>query len=183
MSLLPASATASRPIKLPFPDRLRFILRPAVSLAIVVLAILALTLLFQVRFLKTALEEKDSTDRAIGEARELLKLNVDMETGLRGFQYTGKTVFLQPYREAEQVVDSKFAALDQLVRDDPSQKTQLANIRDSFEQWKLLAESAIARRADDSIHDSEEDRYEQTLERKASMDTIRARYAAFDSGE
>jgi len=183
MSLLPASATASRPIKLPFPDRLRFILRPAVSLAIVVLAILTLTLLFQVRFLKTALEEKDSTDRAIGEARELLKLNVDMETGLRGFQYTGKTVFLQPYREAEQVVDSKFAALDQLVRDDPSQKTQLANIRDSFEQWKLLAASAIARRADDSIHDSEEDRYEQTLERKASMDTIRARYAAFDSGE
>jgi PAS domain S-box-containing protein len=113
----------------------------------------------------------------------LLKLNIDMETGLRGFQYTGRAEFLQPYKEAAQVVDSKFAALDRLVSNDSSQEAQLASIYGSFEQWKLLAESAIARRADASIRDSEEYRYEQTLKRKASMDKIRVRYAVFDSSE
>ena len=164
-------------------NKFRILPRPAALLSIAVMAVLTSTLVFQVQFLKTALLGEGNTDRAIGGARELLKLNVDMETGLRGFQYTGRTEFLQPYREAEQVVDSEFAALDQLVSSDPSQKAQLASIRGSFEQWKLLATSAIARRTDDSIHDSEEDRYEQTLERKASMDRIRAKYAFFDSGE
>jgi PAS domain S-box-containing protein len=147
------------------------------------MAILASTLLFQVLFLRAALQGVDRTHRIISEEQELLKLNVDMETGLRGFQYTGRAEFLQPYREAAQVVDAKFAALNQLVSDSPSQRAQLASIRGSFEQWKLQAESAIARRADSSIRDSDEHRYDQTLQAKASMDAIRAKYAAFDSDE
>jgi PAS domain S-box-containing protein len=163
--------------------RLRALPGLAATLPIVAVAILASALLFQVLFLRTALEGKDHTDYVIGEVRDLLKLNVDMETGLRGFQYTGRSEFLQPYREAAQVVDSKFAALERLVSDDPSREAQLASIRGNFERWKLLGSRAIARRTDDSNHDSEDDRYHQELERKASMDKIRAEYAVFDSGE
>src|SRR5580658_7068395 len=126
----------------------------AAAVPIVVLAILSTTVLFQVRFLRAAFQGEDHVDRVIGGERELLKLNIDMETGLRGFQYTGSVEFLQPYREAAQVVDSKFAALDRLVSRDPSQEAQLASIHGSFEQWKVLAASAIARRVDHSIHDS-----------------------------
>jgi len=49
--------------------------------------------------------------------RELIKLTIDMETGVRGYQNTGRTEFLQPYNDAAPVIDSKFAALTQLVSD------------------------------------------------------------------
>jgi PAS domain S-box-containing protein len=174
---------ATRLIDLRFLNKFRVSLHPAAALPIVTVAILASMLLFQVLFLRAALQGEDHTDYVIGEERELLTMNVDMETGLRGFQYTGRTEFLQPYREAAQVIDSKFAALDRLISDDPFQEAQLASIRGSFEQWKLLAANAMARRADGSIYDSEEERYHPALERKASMDKIRVQYVVFDSGE
>jgi len=106
-----------------------------------------------------------------------------METGLRGYQYTGRVEILQPYTEAARVVDSRFAALGGLVADDASQRDELAVIRSSPGQWRLLATTAIVRRADHSIHDSDAMRYNQTLASKASMDVIRAQYEAFISGE
>ena len=163
-------------------NRIRASLRPATALPIVAMAILASTLPFQFQLLRSALQGDRHTDQVIGGERELLQLNVDMETGLRGFQYTGSDEFLQPYRDAAQVIDAKFAVLDQLLSNDPSQRAQLAGIRSSFEQWKLLAVSAIARHAGDSIPDVADD-YEQTFERKVSMDMIRGKYAVFDSDE
>jgi PAS domain S-box-containing protein len=153
-----------------------------VAAPIVAMAILA-SVVLEMRSLGTAMRRVDHTGQVIGADRELLKLTLDMETGLRGFQYTGRAQFLQPYTEAARIVDSKFAALDQVVSDDPSQRSELASIRTAFEQWRVLAASAIARRADNSIHDSEELRYEQTLERKESMDAIRAQHEAFDASE
>ena len=181
MSLI--ASPAARLIHRIIHDKFRVSLRPAVALPIAALAILASMLMFQVRFLRNALLEEKLVDRAVSGGRELLKLNVDMETGLRGYQYTGRAEFLQPYREAEQVVDPKFTALDRLLSNDPTREAQFAGIRGSFEQWKVLATVAIARRADNSIHDSDDLRYEQTHERKVLMDGIRAQYAAFDSGE
>jgi PAS domain S-box-containing protein len=181
MSLLPNST--ARLIHRIAQNVFRVSVRPAAALPIVAVAILVSTLVFQALFLRTSLQEEDHTDYVIGGERELLRMNVDMETGLRGFQYTGRAEFLQPYREAAQVVDSKFAALDRLISDDPSQEAQLASIRGNFEQWNLLAVSAIARRSDDSTYDSEEDLYHLALERKVSMDEIRAKYAVFDSSE
>jgi PAS domain S-box-containing protein len=158
-------------------------LHSAGALPIVALAILASALLWEIRSLRTAQQKVEFTNQVVDAERDLLKLNLDMETGLRGFQYTSRTEFLQPYREAAQVVDSKFAALNQFVSDDPSQEAQFTSIRGSFEDWWQLATSAIARRSDDSIHDSVEERYHQTLERKQLMDRIRAKYAIFDSRE
>jgi PAS domain S-box-containing protein len=175
--------TATRLINRIVREKFTVSLRPTVAIPIVAVAILASTLLIQVLFLRAALKKEDHINAVIGAERELLLLNVDMETGLRGFQYTGRTEFLQPYREAAQVVASKFVALDRIVSEDPSEEAQVSSIRGSFEQWKLLAASAIARRADNSIHDSEADRYNQTLERKTLMDQIRSKYATFDSGE
>jgi len=177
------TGAAARLIHRTVPNRLRVSLLPTIALPIVAMAILASSLVFQVLSLRTALQRVDHAQRVIGEEQELLKLNVDMETGLRGFQYTGRGEFLQPYREAAQVVDSKFATFGRLVSGDPSQEAQVASIHASFEQWEMLALTAIARRADNSIRDSDEDRYDQTHELKALMDKIRAQHAVFDSGE
>jgi len=70
----------------------RFIVsvHPTVATLIIAVAILASTLLFQAIFLRAALRMEDRANDIIGAERELLALNVDMETGLRGFQYTGR---------------------------------------------------------------------------------------------
>jgi len=165
-------------------DKNKFKLSLKLVLApIAVTVVLAIAVLLEVRFLRTALDGVDHSDQVISADRQLIKLNLDMETGLRGFQYTGREVFLQPYTEAAGVVDRKFATLAELVSGDPTQRAQLASIRAGFEQWRLLTASAIARRADHAIHDSEEVRYEQALERKGSMDAIRALHEVFDTQE
>ena len=181
MRLFPT--TTARLNHRPVQSRIKALPRSNAVIPIVFGATLGLTLLFQIQLLRTALSGVDHTHQVISSEQELLKLNVDMETGLRGFQYTGNPEFLQPYTEAAKIVDSKFAALDRLVSQNPSQRAQVANLRGSFEQWKAAAESAIARRAEDSIQVSDEDRTNQTLKAKASMDAIRAKYAALDSGE
>jgi len=84
----------------------------------------------------------------------------------------GTANFAQTYRKAAQVVDPRFAARARTISGNSYQQAQLANIQGSFEQWKLLAASAIVRHADNSVRDSEEYPYRQALQRKASMDKI-----------
>src|SRR5271156_3134413 len=93
-------------------------LKRATALQIVALTIFASMLLFVgAEFQRTTLQSVDHANRVINATRELVKLTVDMETGLRGYQFTGSQVFLQPYREALQIVDAKFAALNKLLTD------------------------------------------------------------------
>jgi len=139
----PITGTATRLTNGLVWNKFRVSRRWAVGISIVAIAILMSTLLLQVLIVRSAIQHIDQTQQVIRTERELLQLNVNMETGLRGFQYTGSSEFLQPYREAAPVVDSKFVALDRLVSGSPSQETQLARIRGSFEQWKLMAESAM----------------------------------------
>src|SRR5882672_4849363 len=104
-------------------------LKRATVLQIVALTLFASMLLFVgAEFQRTTLQSVDHANQVIGTARGLLKLNIDMETGLRGFQLTGKQVFLQPYIEALPVFDARFDALNKLVSENPSQQAQLANI-------------------------------------------------------
>ena len=104
-----------------------------------------------------------------------------METGLRGYQYTGQEAFLQPYNQASRVIDGKFDALNQLLVDNPRQQAQLATIRTCFEQWRVQAAIAIAKRAVQP--DPQEVRYSEALQRKYLMDRIRKEYETFDNNE
>src|SRR5271156_4765389 len=98
-------------------------LKRATVLQIVALTIFASMLLFVgAELQRTTLNFIDHANQVISAERELFRLTLDMETGLRGFQLTGKPVFLQPYNEAAAVVDAKFVALDKLIADDPSQR-------------------------------------------------------------
>src|SRR5271156_1305568 len=84
-------------------------LKRATVLQIVALTIFASMLLFVgAEFQRTNLQSVDHAGQVIGASRELVKLTLDMETGLRGFQLTGQPVFLQHYYEASQVIDAKF---------------------------------------------------------------------------
>ncbi len=132
-------------------------LKRSTILQIVALTIFASILLFVgAEFQRTTLQSVDHASQVIGAERELVKLTIDMESGLRGFLFTGKPIFLEPYNEAAEVIDAKFVALNKLISDNPSQQAQLANIREIFNQWRLQAKEMIRQRADSSVQDSEE---------------------------
>src|SRR5450631_1147438 len=158
-------------------------LKRATVLQIVALTIFASMLLFVgAEFQKKTLESVDHASQVIGAGRELFKLTLDMEAGLRGFQFTGNPVFLQPYNEASQVIDAKFVALKKLVADNPAQLAQLASTRENFNQWRLQAAETIRHQAD-AVNDTEEVRYRKMLEGKTAMDTLRAQYTALIATE
>ena len=46
-------------------------------------------------------ERVQHSNLVIGQATEVLKLLVDMETGLRGYLLTSDSVFLEPYQQAQ----------------------------------------------------------------------------------
>ena len=75
----------------------------------------------------------------IANARHLLTLVVDMETGQRGFVITGKDEFLEPYEHA---VDSFADLLDEeikLVSDNPAQVKLLKRTGTSLKEWQEKA--------------------------------------------
>jgi PAS domain S-box-containing protein len=158
-------------------------LHRVITLPLIAMAVFASMLLYEARALRETLQWVDHTDQVIASDRELLKLNLDMETGLRGYQYTGQPLFLQPYVAASKIIDSRFAALNQLLADNPAQQAQLKVIHNSFTKWRNLASPAIEKRAARPAPDLDELDYREALERKASMDHIRAEYDTFNRTE
>jgi PAS domain S-box-containing protein len=145
---------------------------------VIALALLAAALLWGIQYLRTSSQWVDHTDQVIASSHELLKLIIDMETGSRGYLETGGDEFLQPYNDAKSVIDSRFAALNQFVADNPSQQARLASIRSRFDEWRGAAERAIAlRRGNASVG------YEAALQRKHLMDSLRAEHQAFVATE
>ncbi|MGB8537246.1 MAG: response regulator [Acidobacteriaceae bacterium] len=154
-------------------------LKRATVLQIVALTIFASMLLFVGEELqRMTLKFIDHANQVISAERELFRLTLDMETGLRGFQLTGRPVFLQPYNEAANVIDAKFVALDEMIGDDQSQRAQLASIRQSFEEWRLQATEALRQHTERAAHDPSDTSYSKMLESKASMDVLRTKFDA-----
>jgi PAS domain S-box-containing protein len=159
-------------------------LQRATVLQIVALTIFASVLLFVgAEFQRTTLNFVDHANQVIGTERELFRLALDMETGLRGYQLTGETVFLQPYNDAAKVVDARFAALDRMTAGDSSQHTQLASIRQSFEEWRRQAEKTVRQRSALAGPVAWDANSSGMLESKASMDRLRAKFEALIDSE
>jgi len=88
----------------------------------------------------------ESTERAIGNAQELRKLAVDMESGMRGFLLTGDDAFLTPYVAARPRFDTATETLRELVEDDTTQVERLRQIRAQHQAWLRAADQMIAAR-------------------------------------
>jgi len=79
---------------------------------------------------------------------EVEKLLVDAETGQRGFIFTGKEEFLEPYNNSIKLIDDNLVELRTEIRDNPDQLRRLASVEDLTQQ-KLneLAETINLKRA------------------------------------
>ncbi|MGB9992665.1 response regulator [Massilia sp. SM-13] len=97
-------------------------------------------------YLLSAMNWVEHSERVIGNAQELRKLSVDMETGMRGFLLTGDEAFLAPYKLAKPKVRTGIDTLLQLVADNPVQVDRLRNIDAQQKQWNQVADDMISLR-------------------------------------
>ena len=155
----------------------RRLLVRVLALPIIALALLVLTLVFGFREVQRSARRVDHSDRVIASINNLVKLMVDEETGLRGFQLTRDTRFLQPYREASQQLKPAFSALFSLVTRDPEQTARLQRLQAASDAWQENANHSIASGTPTS------DLVPQMLARKSQMDSIRALAEDFLSAE
>ncbi|MDQ3688381.1 MAG: CHASE3 domain-containing protein [Acidobacteriota bacterium] len=127
-------------------NEFRRILLRAVVLPLVLLAIVAGVLLWQISRLMASAKWVEHTDQVIAQADDTLRLIVDMETGLRGYLVTGKKDFLEPYERALPEIDPAFDRLGELIADNPGQTQLLAGIRPASVEWRRYARDIIALR-------------------------------------
>ena len=147
------------------------------ALPIVALALLALTLAYGFRQVQYSARRVDHSDQVIAHANNLGKLMVDEETGLRGFLLTRDRSFLQPYRQADQLLGSEFSTLFRLVRRDPEQTARLQRMQAAAGAWEQDARRTIA------LSTAASDLKTEMSERKLQMDALRAAADDFLSAE
>jgi two-component system cell cycle sensor histidine kinase/response regulator CckA len=167
-------------------DQRRFdsLLRRAVGIPVIALAVFSALLLWEIQSLRTSLGTLDHADRVINADGELIKMSIDMESAVRGYLNTGKEEFLQPYNAAASTIDSKFAALDQLVSENRAQQIQLDAIQSGSDKWRLLAERAVElHRSGKENGEYEPNTWTDNQQLKQLMDSIRAQLEAFTATE
>jgi signal transduction histidine kinase/CheY-like chemotaxis protein len=153
-------------------DIRRLVLR-AVVLPLLLMALVAGWLAWQIGRLMDAARWVDHTDRVIAETQELGRLIIDQETGVRAFLLTEDRVFLEPYERAHP--DAAMAILEQEVQGG----AQLARIHElgaKYDAWAETTRIAIAHPG--GARDDAALRL-----RKAEMDEMRGLLAAFVADE
>jgi CheY-like chemotaxis protein/signal transduction histidine kinase len=94
-------------------------------------------------YLLNVLSWVEHTERSIGQANDIGKLAVDMESGMRGFLLTGDEAFLASYQLAKPRLQTGLAELNKLVRDNPVQASRVAAIAAQQQQWERYAQMVI----------------------------------------
>ncbi|WP_411886579.1 response regulator [Polaromonas sp. YR568] len=124
-------------------DKFRSILTRNITLPLGMGALSAALFVGLIFFLLSSLNWVEHTERVIGNANEISKLSIDMETGMRGYLITGEESFLQPYDIAKSRIGSEIAALSTLVGDNPQQVDRLRRIAALQAQWNEFGQNAI----------------------------------------
>jgi PAS domain S-box-containing protein len=114
----------------------------------------------------------------LASASELEKSFIDLETGVRGFQLTGDTVFLEPYDAATPLIPAQFMRVRQAVADSAEQTQRLEVVQRDFEGWNAFATEAVSRVRSGVPRDRE-----FYAAGKALMDRTRGDMAAFLDAE
>lgn len=161
------------------PKHFRVLLRRALILPLLVMAVLAGVLLWESYDLRGSMEWVDHTDQVISASRRAYQLMLDEETGVRGYLLTGDPQFLQPYNEARKTFETQFQAWYRLVQDNPQQQLRLQRLHELHAQWQGYAASLIGARHRGNASSSPE----ENLEGKYRMDGLRSLLAEFQQEE
>ncbi|WP_158945553.1 ATP-binding protein [Granulicella sp. S190] len=112
------------------------ILRQVFALPVVALLVVAGALYVQIRGSNATVNLIQESDARISQATLLSKLIVDEESGLRGYETTGDTRFLQPFYDAESHLQTEIQILDNMAGADADQKHDIVDLRDEHQTWQ-----------------------------------------------
>ena len=98
-------------------------------------------------YLINVLSMVEHSERVIGNANEISKLSVDMETGMRGFLISGDESFLAPYLTAKPKIDAEIdVAVASWWPTTGMQVDRLRRVAAAQQQWEIYANEMIALR-------------------------------------
>jgi PAS domain S-box-containing protein len=117
-------------------SQFKTILRQVFLLPVVALLVVAGALYVQIRGANVTVNLIQDSDARISQATLVSKLIVDEESGLRGYETTGDSRFLQPYADAESRLQKEIQNLDQIAGGDADQKHDIADLRDEHQTWR-----------------------------------------------
>ena len=129
-------------------DKLAFqrLLSRNVKLPLAAGVLTALVFVALIFYLLSVLQAVSRSDRITGQAHEIQRLSIDMETGMRGFLITGDNSFLAPYEVALPRVEAGLVSLRDAVSDNPIQAGRLDRIAALQKQWNLFANEMVGLR-------------------------------------
>ncbi|MYM69308.1 response regulator [Pseudoduganella sp. FT55W] len=130
-------------------------------------------------YLITTMNWVEHSERVIGNANQIGKEMVDMETGMRGYLLAGDEAFLQPYILSKPRAAANLAGLAKMVEDNPAQVDRLRTIQFQQQQWDQYAQEMIRLRAANGDVTGPM----KTGRGKAQFDEIRRQLDAFVSAE
>lgn len=121
-------------------------------------------------YLGNAMQEVEHSYLVQTRSRTLLKLLLDMETGLRGYLLTGEEHFLQPYRISATQMGPSIEELSNLTAGDTQQQQLVRKLDTLYGQWHQFSTQMIEmRESGESVGD-----VGLNLRGKQIMDEIRA---------
>ncbi|MCF4996766.1 response regulator [Pseudomonas syringae] len=96
-----------------------------------------------ITYLLSVIQWVEHTDRVINNANEAVKLNVDLETGMRGYLLSGDEHFLDPYEIAKPRIAVALTTLLELTGDNPVQTDRVRRLQALQIEWANYAQSMI----------------------------------------
>jgi PAS domain S-box-containing protein len=144
-------------------------LRWAFAIPLLLTALIGGVFIAQTFYLRTTFRTVEGSYSVQSRSRSILKLVLDMETGLRGYQLTGEDRFLEHYTSAEPEVQPAINELLNQVRNRPEEYRDVIRIRTYFELWDVYSRRMIElRQKSGAVADSR-----LNLEGKQYIDLIR----------
>ncbi|MDQ3819178.1 MAG: CHASE3 domain-containing protein, partial [Acidobacteriota bacterium] len=142
---------------------------------LVLIAVLAGVLFWQINYLLDTVRWVDHTDQVIAQANNIRTLLSDMESGQRGYLLTHNPQFLEPFTRALPEIDPSFERLSRLVSDNPPQVERLNEIRSLSILWRDFTRELMELRDEGGDYQA----LVNSGKGKKLMDSMRAQFAAF----
>lgn len=133
----------------------RNLLRRTLFLPLIFLVFLAVTLVVEVLLLTSNLAWLDHSDHVIDTSRQAMRLMVEMESSVRGYELTRDPKFLDSFKDAKAQLPDQINRLQQLTADNQLQQNRLKEIANLDNEWIDWAEQAIARHSKSPPTDDE----------------------------
>jgi len=146
---------------------------------LLLMALLILIFIWQLGSVLRTTERVEHSNVTITQASNVLKLLVDMETGLRGYLLNSDTTYLGPYQKAQEVFDTDLKRLQEFVRDDAAQTQTLNDTWADIVEWRQYAVETLDKKA--SVNNGVDAATQ--LRGKQLMDTIRQQLQTFVDNE